>query len=215
VDVSLNKYIAQTSVKAQKGLVLFFALIALVIMSLAAAALIRSVDTGVLVAGNLAFKQSATISGDSGLVSAMDWVTTHAGSLEIGGVNGYYATSTELSTTLPNGGLTSAESATWTSGDAWTDATSMLATGNGLTSGKDSAGNEIRFVVQRMCRHTGPADTSHCLMGEEEGGGDSQGTQEDPQLDAIKNTALSPMYRVTARVSGPKNTVSFVQAYVF
>ena len=39
---------------AQRGVVLFFALIALVAMSLAAVALIRSVDTSTIIAGNLA-----------------------------------------------------------------------------------------------------------------------------------------------------------------
>jgi len=56
----------------QRGVVLFFALIALVVMSLAAVALIRSVDTNTLIAGNLAFKQAATSSGDSGLEMAID-----------------------------------------------------------------------------------------------------------------------------------------------
>ena len=55
---TLKKY---SVAKSQKGVVLFFALIALVAMSLAAAALVRSVDSGVLVAGNLAFKQSAIL----------------------------------------------------------------------------------------------------------------------------------------------------------
>ena len=57
----------------QQGLVLFVALIALVAMSLAAAALVRTVDTGVMVAGNLAFKQSATMSADSGITAAYDF----------------------------------------------------------------------------------------------------------------------------------------------
>ena len=42
----------------QRGVVLFIALIALVAMSLAAVALVRSVDTATIIAGNLAFKQS-------------------------------------------------------------------------------------------------------------------------------------------------------------
>ena len=56
-------------------MVLFFALIALVVMSLAAVALIRSVDTSTMIAGNLAFKQSATTSGDSGVEGAITALT--------------------------------------------------------------------------------------------------------------------------------------------
>lgn len=203
--------------QAQKGVVLFFALIALVAMSLAAAALIRSVDTGVLIAGNLAFKQSATISGDSGLVSASDWIVANGANLNTtSAANGYYATSADFSGTLPNSGLTAAESTSaWTSGNAWTDATSRLAVGNGIVNGTDAVGNTIRYVIQRMCRNTGAPASDHCLMGETSAEGNTQGDLGDSFLDALQNNASSPMYRVTARVAGPRNTVSFIQTYVF
>ena len=45
----------------QRGVVLFFALISLLAIMLAAVALIRSVDTSIMIAGNLAFKQAATM----------------------------------------------------------------------------------------------------------------------------------------------------------
>ena len=45
--------------RAQEGVVLFIALIVLVAMSLAGVALMRSVDTALVVAGNFAFKKSA------------------------------------------------------------------------------------------------------------------------------------------------------------
>src|SRR5665647_88236 len=85
----------KTSVK-QHGVVLFIALIALVVLSLAAVALIRSVDTNTLIAGNLAFKQSATISADSGLETAITWLGNQASAtLEAdSAAAGYYATST-------------------------------------------------------------------------------------------------------------------------
>ena len=47
----------------QSGVVLFIALIVLVAMSLAGVALVRSVDTNLLIAGNLAFKQGDTCVG--------------------------------------------------------------------------------------------------------------------------------------------------------
>ena len=46
--------------RAQRGVVLFIALIAMVVMSLAGVALIRSVDTTGSVAGNLAFREAST-----------------------------------------------------------------------------------------------------------------------------------------------------------
>ena len=47
-------------------------------MSLAGIALIRSVDTSNLIAGNLAFRQGATIAGDWGLETARTWLLNQA-----------------------------------------------------------------------------------------------------------------------------------------
>jgi len=53
----------------QQGIVLPITLIVLVAMTLAGIALLRSIDTSSIIAGNLAFKQSATASGDAGIGS--------------------------------------------------------------------------------------------------------------------------------------------------
>ena len=197
--------------KAQKGLVLFVALIALLIISLAAATLIRSVDTGVLVAGNLAFKQSATISADNGLVSAMSWIKNNGANLTTNSLaNGYYASTASALA------LTSAGS--WPDGNpAWSASNSAMATGSGITAGVDTAGNSIRYVVQRMCRNTGSPNAvpAHCLFGIATTGGNSMSGKSDPELGALPSYSTSPMYRVTARVTGPKNTISYIQAYVY
>ncbi|OYZ08643.1 MAG: hypothetical protein B7Y32_02005, partial [Methylophilales bacterium 16-45-7] len=80
----------------QQGLVLFVALMALVVMSLASVALIRSVDTSSQITGNLAFKQSTSITSSYGLEAMADtigsqlriYATTNDPS------NGYYAVCT-------------------------------------------------------------------------------------------------------------------------
>ena len=61
----------------ERGAILFIALIVLVAMSLAGIALMRSVDTNVLIAGNLAFRQGATAGGDWGIEDARAWITGH------------------------------------------------------------------------------------------------------------------------------------------
>ena len=199
--------------KTQKGVVLFVALISLLIMSLAAAALIRSVDTGVLVAGNLAFKQSATISADNGLVSAINWLKNNGGILTAPSLaNGYYD---NITTALA---LTS--TANWPDNTpAWSDTNSKLAAGNGITAGVDMSGNTIRYVIQRMCRNTGVVNVTpapaHCLFGTAASGGNSLSGKSDPELGALTSYSTSPMYRVTAKVTGPKNTISYIQAYIF
>jgi Tfp pilus assembly protein PilX len=77
--------------KSQNGLVLFIALIALVAMSLAAAALIRSVDSGVLVAGNLAFKQSAIMSAETGIARAYRFINESGDAALEASNGGYFA----------------------------------------------------------------------------------------------------------------------------
>ena len=185
----------------QHGVVLFIALIALVVMSLAAVALIRSVDTNTVIAGNLAFKQSATNSADSGVETAIAWLSStavnDANALKNDSLkNGYFATS---------------------AGDAeeLADNSMALATGSNITNGTDSSGNTIRYVIQRMCTTVGDPTESTCLFGAPVAGTSSLGVKSAPEAGAILNNGQSPMYRITTKVTGPKNTVSYVQAFVY
>jgi hypothetical protein len=80
----------------------------------------------------------------------------------------------------------------------------------------DSAGNTVSFVIHRMCVAAGPA-TENCEMPfVQKGGrvrteGESKGTKEKGgDLDGFN----AVYYRITARVSGPRNTSGFVQAIV-
>jgi type IV pilus assembly protein PilX len=192
----------QSSAARQRGAALFIALIVLVAMTLAAVALIRSVDTSTVIAGNLAFKQSSTSSADVALNNASDWIfASTASALQSDSpANGYYATST---------GLDLMADATWTAG------VSALASGTGITSGVDTSGNEIRYVVQRMCQGTGAATTGNCLFGAASTQSSSQAVKDATQAGGVTTLTASPLYRITARVSGPRNTVSFVQGFLY
>src|SRR5688572_5162510 len=68
--------------RAQQGVVLFVSLIILVAMTLAGIALMRSVDTNVLIAGNLAFRQANTMYADTGVEAARAWLSANTASLE-------------------------------------------------------------------------------------------------------------------------------------
>jgi type IV pilus assembly protein PilX len=195
----------------QRGVVLFVALIALVVMSLAAAALIRSVDTNTLITGNLSFKQSAVVSSDRGIETALTWVNTAAvanlAALDGNSVaNGYFSTFDEVN--LDDRAVLK-DAATWT-------ANSAVATGTGITAGReDDTGNEIRYIVQRMCRDPVAPTKENCQFGEAEVGSGSKGVKDASEAGAIIDGAESPIYRVTVRVVGPKNTVSYTQTYVY
>ena len=58
----------------QRGVVVLVAIIVLVVMLLAGIALVRSIDTTNVIAGNLAFQQSATHSADTGVEAAIAWL---------------------------------------------------------------------------------------------------------------------------------------------
>jgi len=203
-----NMHKSPHAAKRQKGLVLFIALIALVAMSLAAAALIRSVDSGVLVAGNLAFKQSAIMSAETGIARAYKYINDNAANLDAPAA-GYYAN------LALNPDLT--ETLSLTDAGTWTAANSIAIT----KDLNDTSGNEARMIIQRMCRAAGAVDQANCLVGvgnkapnsmgsKSEGGGAGGGG-----FGAPKGTSDAVVYRATVRVTGPKNTVSYLQAFIY
>jgi len=189
--------------KKQNGVVLFVALIALVVMSLAAVALIRSVDTNTMIAGNLAFKQAAISSADSGLDTAITWIISRTPSDETAleandAANGYYSSyAADPKTRFATG--------------------SKLASGANITlgPGTDTSGNTISYVVERMCSATGPATTLKCLYGAPADSTSSKGVKAATEAGGPSASGNSVMFRVTISVAGPKNTLGFVQAYLY
>jgi len=195
--------IARVPRKAQRGVILFVALIVLVAMSLTGIALIRSVDTNVLVAGNLAFRQGATAAADWGIESARSFLKT---------------TIIANKAALDNDNPAAAYYATWQSGlDLVGTTTSPFNWGGSQLVGTDSAGNEVRYVLHRMCEASGAATSagSNCVKASGSGGatgteGSTKGTVSYSTLALPASTVV--YYRVTVRVLGPRNTLSFVQA---
>jgi type IV pilus assembly protein PilX len=183
--------------RAQRGAVLFIALIVLVAMSLAGLALMRGVDTSALIASNLAFKESATAAGDLGVETARSWLIANAGGNlqndqpSITGGNGYWSTSQD-SLDLINA-------------FDWTTAVNV---------GTDAAGNQVSYVIQRLCDASGPTTSANCLKSSSSTtsasskGGAAYGT-----YGIAAPTDVS--YRVTVKVTGPRNTVSFVQVTMY
>ncbi|MBU1689584.1 MAG: hypothetical protein KJ958_05010 [Gammaproteobacteria bacterium] len=207
----------------QRGVVLFFSLIALLVLSLAAVALIRSVDTSTLIAGNLAFKQSTTTSGDAGVEAAITWLTaTQAANSALNVLNstahafnndntaaGYYS-SVHDNPLLPNNTANPAYL------NLFADATWNVSTIPEIT---DSSGNKIRYIIQRMCRNANvTVQNADCLFS---GATADKNGQNIPLPQDICTGAgcpaagSNPQTRITARATGPKNTFSYVQAFVF
>lgn len=208
----------------QRGLILLIAMIALVVLSLAAVALIRTVDSATIIAGNLAFKQSTTSSGEAALIRANQWLAEQAAVDPPVGLDnnnlavGYYATMTSLTTLrgLPSEKIFEAltADATW----AVANSQAAIVKCNGVDSDKDCSGNTIRYVIERMCSHPGAVEGSaladplqKCLFGPSvESGGSHQAGK-----PGVATTEASPMFRITARSAGPKNTFGYIQSFVY
>jgi type IV pilus assembly protein PilX len=214
----------QVSNNNQQGVVLFVALVALVVMSLAAVALIRNVDTNTKIAGNLSFKQSALISADRGVEAAMAWIQTTANANPATldnsvAANGYYAIYGDLDLNSATTPALNLDDRNILKSDSTWSTYATLATGTGITNGiEDDGQNTISYIIERMCTaELPPANdvNNKCLFGASEPGGGSKGVKTAEEAGAIISSQASPVYRVTVRVTGPQNTQVYSQAYAY
>lgn len=187
---------------AQQGVVLFISLIMLVAMTLAAIGMIRSVDTGNLVSGNMAFKQSSVLAGDRGIQEGFAWLNSNIANLSNSNLAvGYFSS---IQGGDPN----------WFAEDIWQNAVTV--------AGADAAGNTVQYVIHRLC--TQP-DTAYNGINAGVANQCATSLTTTPASNAAVGTSVklgasvyqtNPMvyYRITSRVLGPRNTVSVVQATV-
>jgi len=216
----------------QRGVVLFIALIVMVAMSLAAVALIRSVDTSTQVIANLAFRQASVVLASWAIENSSSALFAQYGGPRIGDITkddvaeNYYEVHN----------LSGAHGCAGNSADGihWDDQNGVPCplqnqnNGAGLTAGwpaaTDASGNKVSYVIERMCNPdptltnpqrpdgsdpTKPLDSTQlgwCDVIAPKGGGCHE-------INGQCVFDFPPMayYRVTVRVDGPKNTVSFVQ----
>lgn len=206
----------------QRGVVLFFALIAMVIMALASVALIRSVDTSTMIAGNLAFRQAATSSGDAGINAAIVWLNAAQTAMDAAGNDVYQDAGCPAACTHTFN-ITDAAQGYYSNADATinlTDSAVWDAIDQSIVPEiTDSSGNRIRYVIQRMCNAGNQRpSTGNCLYSSVVKDENEQGVK---KYGEICNTSgctpegKSPVIRITARVTGPRNTVSYVQSFVY
>jgi Tfp pilus assembly protein PilX len=184
----------------QRGVVILVALIVLIAMTLAGIALMRSVSTSSVIAGNMAFQQAATHSADMGVEAAVTFLESGASTLTSSVLSGsgvrYMAYRQDPTS-----------SQTWD--DFWTNTIPADAKN---TLAADAAGNTVSYVIHRMCNAEGaPVSVATCSTSPSEASstGNSQGA-------GVVSLLAPPQiyYRITARVAGPRNTSSYVQVVV-
>lgn len=223
----MMKGISISSPHRQQGSALIFALMALVVLSLAAVGLVRSVNTGALIAGNLSFKRDTTLSAASGAEQAISWLQTQlttGGSSALDNDNPQYAY------------FASAKDNMDATGNATSSARPMQVVnwdGNcqGLPSSSYSScdvipyasttkvnGNSVQWVITRLCDFDGPYPTNPkgVNLCTKPPATTSTGVHEKGRITGkrIVTTVSTPYYRVVTRVEGPRNTVSYVETIV-
>jgi type IV pilus assembly protein PilX len=178
--------------RAQRGYMLVLVLVALVAMMVSGVALVRSMDTNQLVAGNLASRNATVNSADAGVLAAVAYIQSHATDGVLNGdvaASGYYAEGADQQ---------------WTTPTFWTNCTSCAIT--------DTANNQVSWTVSRMCLKAGSATAAgnYCSSA---GGSTANGGSYSS--DAVNFTG-SPkyFYRITVQVVDQRNSSTLSQAFV-
>src|SRR2546427_10589062 len=152
------KRFAQVSLprrRRQRGVPLFIGLIVLVAMTMATVAMMRSVDTATVVAGNIGFRQSAVNAADQGVQAAYAWLGANVGGAGISNdsaLQGYFSS------------VTAGEAPDWyTNSASWASAFNLTLTcpATGVTNA-DCAGNAVSYVIHRMCPAANCAPNATC-----------------------------------------------------
>ena len=185
----------------QRGVVLIFTLIILLILTIGAVALMRSMNTALVSAGNLAFRRDLANQGEQAVSKVIAQFST-------GGILANSATtqadvpsanySARILGTNPQGvptvllGSDAAFAATWTAPD-------ML----GVTPDVS-----IRYIIDRLCDNSGAPATVHCV----------QSTGSTRAVDTNDTGSLPPpsttLYRLTVRIITPRSAAVFLQATI-
>ena len=193
--------------KTQRGIIMIIALVIMAAMTLAAIALVRTIDTGILVAANLAFRQSATMAGDNGLRAGTTWLVTNSGgttlhSNQFSADNSYWANAQNAAPAF--------DPITYD----WTSGSNSHCTAANCAA--DAAGNVSRYVIHRLCDGAGNPIGVKCVRPPATAGSTNNSSKGVVSAGSLPMTATAnAYYRISVRISGPRNTNSYVQAIVY
>ncbi|AZN36779.1 hypothetical protein [Iodobacter ciconiae] len=188
----------------QKGLVLLISLIVLVVMTLAAISLVRSMIGSNQIANNLALRQGTTAAADVAFEKARFWLVSRSldAPTELNrasNANGYSPTNTENPI---NGNA-------WANGINWVwanpnEGNAPLAQAN-KNEALNANGYRAAYFIQRSCATAGQKtpNRSACDL------------QKMSPNEPEGNSEYQMIYKITVRIEGPKDTISFYQATLF
>ncbi len=217
--------------RAQRGSVLLFALITLVVLMVATMGLVRSVDTSAMLMGNLGFKQDATATADRAARVAIKWLSDNRAAINSSVTEqGYYASTQELAA---DGSAKAPVDATGKQlyGNNnrqlidWDDNNCRSAESGTYTecsikpaSAGEINGNKASYVVFRLCSKDGDYNNDssiHCAKPMNTASTAASGRGDLNYAEPTRFTSTSgPYYRIVVRVLGARNTASFTETIV-
>ena len=211
-----SRFVHAVRRRTEQGFTLITVLIVLVAMMMAGVSLMNSMNTATLVVGNMAFRQAATHAGDIGTEAAIAWLQS------VG--------STGLYNSLPASGYFALQAdPDQASGETWDDfwkttldktpaqrpvTATKVNSNNVITLKTDTTtGTTVSYVIHRLCAAAGsPTKTgTNCASSPLSSAKD--GDSHDAGTVKIKHSDQQ-YYRITTRIEGPRNTVSYVQTVI-
>ena len=181
----MNKEKYRSARPKQDGVVLFIALIVLVAMSLAGVSMMRSVDAGNKIAGNLAFRQAAIHSAEAAFEQAIAQVRTMARSGDAGADNAGFGYSITYQSDRY-------DAKNWE--NAW-------------KLGTDSAtGNDVAIFIDMMC--AGVLGCQQMMLRSST----AEGVSQSAPLTVIP---VREHYRVLAQVTSPQGLITYIEEKLY
>jgi hypothetical protein len=205
---------------AARGMAMMAVLIVLILLSVAAVGLVRMVDTGSLILGNLAFREGTTAAADHAVEDAIGWLRANQGDtalFEDARDNGYYASSLDGLDPLGRSASPARILIDW-EGNACAHAAAASFTGCLPPTAEDSHdGYSARYLIARMCRTAGdpglPANSCATPVG-----GDDDASVQRGEVNYTSPSRQpgipNPYFRIVVRAQGPRKTFSYTESYV-
>jgi type IV pilus assembly protein PilX len=182
----------------QRGVVLIFALLVLLILAIGAVAVLRSVNNSLSSAGNLAFHRDLVNQAEVAVANVMTAFKTNA--LPLGGVTTVSLPAANYSAQVL---VNNAQGVPTALLDDTVFATVGIA-GNDIVGATPDV--KIRYVIDRLCDAAGGASSPHCVQSSPLPPGGST-----PNVIGGLLPPSATVYRVSVRVSGPRLTQAFLQ----
>ncbi len=222
-----------TTRRKMRGVSLVFSLLTLAALSLAAVALIRSVDTGASILGNLSFKQDSALAADEATRQAVGWLADRQGNNTLwtnvppaANESTYFASN--IDRLDPTGHGTDATRAVidwdnndcdnYTAGSFATCIKSAAAKPRDVATNTPGLANGVtaRFVILRLCAGAGDPRDIACARPLTASAATSIERDELRLGNSarLKSTGESQYFRILVRARGGRNTVTYTETLV-